>query len=72
MPYSSREILRVLGLLGFETVSQRGSHVKLRLRSGESTYTVIVKHPSRDIPDGTFAAILRQAGITRADFERRR
>ena len=72
MPYSSREILRVLGLLGFETISQRGSHLKLRLHSGDRTYTVIVKHPSHDIPNGTFAAILRQAGISRADFERLR
>jgi predicted RNA binding protein YcfA (HicA-like mRNA interferase family) len=47
-------------------VSQRGSHLKLR---GGDGWTVIVKHPDRDVPPGTLKAILRQAGLTRPEFD---
>jgi predicted RNA binding protein YcfA (HicA-like mRNA interferase family) len=63
---SSTEVLRRLHGAGFEVVSQRGSHVKLRGRGGR---TVVVKHPDRDVPPGTLHAILRQAGLTRAEFD---
>lgn len=65
--YSSREVLAALRKAGFAEVSQRGSHVKLRSGDGR---TVIVKHPAAQIPAGTFASILRQAGLSRAEFER--
>jgi predicted RNA binding protein YcfA (HicA-like mRNA interferase family) len=29
-----------------------------------------VKHPAAQIPAGTFASILRQAGLSRAEFDR--
>lgn len=55
---SSREVLRGLGRLGFEQISQRGSHIKLRRGSA----TVIVpNHP--EIRKGTLGSILQQAGI---------
>jgi predicted RNA binding protein YcfA (HicA-like mRNA interferase family) len=57
-----------LRLAGFEEVSQRGSHLKLR-KAGESPRTVIVKHPAASVPVGTFASILKQAGMTRKEFE---
>uniref|UniRef100_UPI0035C9C422 type II toxin-antitoxin system HicA family toxin n=1 Tax=uncultured Sphingomonas sp. TaxID=158754 RepID=UPI0035C9C422 len=56
---SGREVVRGLGLLGFEVVSQKGSHVKLR-RGGA---TVIVPD-HREVRRGTLAAILQQAGVT--------
>jgi predicted RNA binding protein YcfA (HicA-like mRNA interferase family) len=31
-----------------------------------------LKHPAREIPEGTFASILKQAGMSRAEFERLR
>ena len=56
---SGREVVRGLGRLGFEQISQRGSHIQLRRGSA----TVIVPdHP--EVRRGTLATILRQAGIT--------
>ncbi|MBI2164801.1 MAG: type II toxin-antitoxin system HicA family toxin [Chloroflexi bacterium] len=68
-PYSSREVVRALERLGFERVSQRGSHLKLRRRTSEGTRTTIVKMGAREVPAGTLASILRQAGLSRHQFE---
>ncbi|WNH47593.1 type II toxin-antitoxin system HicA family toxin [Stenotrophomonas aracearum] len=43
---------------GFEVVSVRGSHHKLR----KGARTVILPHPKKDLPPGTVNSILRQAG----------
>jgi len=67
--YSSREVVRALERADFVRMAARGSHLKLRrTREGESR-TVIVKHPAREIPAGTFSSILRQAGLSRQEFE---
>lgn len=55
----SRRLLKLLRNAGFETVSTRGSHVKLR----KAERTVIVPHPRKDLPPGTARSILRQAGL---------
>ena len=62
-------MVRALERLGFEQVSQRGSHLKLRRRTPERTRTAIVKMGAREVPAGTLAAILRQAGLGRREFE---
>ena len=54
----SRTLLKQLQADGFEIVSIRGSHHKLR----KGDRTVIVPHPKRDLPQGTVASIFRQAG----------
>jgi predicted RNA binding protein YcfA (HicA-like mRNA interferase family) len=64
--YSSREVLAALRRAGFEQVSQRGSHVKLRKKDGP---TVIVPD-HHEIARGTLRSILRQAGVTPDEFER--
>ena len=64
--YSSREVLAALRRAGFEQVSQRGSHVKLRKGAGR---TVIVPD-HHEIARGTLRSILRQAGITPDEFDR--
>lgn len=56
---NSRQILQVLKAAGFEEVSKRGSHLKLR--KGERT--VIVPHPKKDLPLGTARNIYQQAGL---------
>lgn len=56
---NSRKLLKVLKDAGFEEVSQKGSHLKLR--KGERT--VIVPHPKKDLPLGTVRAIYQQAGL---------
>jgi predicted RNA binding protein YcfA (HicA-like mRNA interferase family) len=62
--FSGAQVERVLAKADFSFVSQRGSHRKLRSSDGR---TVIV--PMHDtIAHGTLASILRQAGMTRAQF----
>jgi len=62
---SGDEVVRVLQRAGFGPVSQRGSHRKLRHADGR---TVIVPL-HRELATGTLASILRQAGLSAADFE---
>ena len=61
---SGQETVKALGRLGFERVSQRGSHVKLRNSEGR---TAIVPLHS-ELARGTLKSILRQAGIDPDDF----
>lgn len=63
---SAREVLAALGRAGFEQVSRRGSHIKLRSRAGR---TVIVPNHS-EIARGTMRSILRQADLTPEEFEK--
>lgn len=55
----SRKILQILKAAGFEEVSKRGSHLKLR----KADRTVIVPHPKKDLPTGIARSIYRQAGL---------
>jgi predicted RNA binding protein YcfA (HicA-like mRNA interferase family) len=55
----SRKLLALLRKAGFEVISTRGSHHKLR----RGDCTVIVPHPKKDLPTGTARAILVQAGL---------
>lgn len=65
MPFKAREVLAKLQRAGFVVKRQSGSHVVLRHADGRQTY--VAMHPG-DIPQGTFRAILKQSGITEADF----
>ena len=56
---SGAEVVKALGKLGFEVVSTRGSHCKLR--SG-SAVAIVPLH--KELAAGTLASILRQAGIS--------
>lgn len=57
---SGREVARILQSFGFQIVSQRGSHMKLRrLHEGSSQILTIPAH--RELDTGTLRAILRQA-----------
>lgn len=67
--YSSSQITRVLLARGFVLISQKGSHQKFRL-SGKTVLTVIVPAAKKEIPEGTFKSILRQANLTREDFSK--
>ena len=66
MPYSAREVLARLQRAGFEEVRQSGSHKVLRHANGAQTY--VAMHPG-DIPEGTFRKILKQAGLSLAQFK---
>lgn len=66
--YSSKTVLNALKKSGFEKVSQKGSHIKLRRTSEEKVLTVIVPD-HKMIAKGTFSSILRQAKMSKAEFE---
>lgn len=51
---------------GFEEVSRRGSHVKLKNTDGQ---TVIVPD-HKEVARGTLRSILRQAGLTQDEFDK--
>lgn len=60
---SGQQVVRALQKAGFRKVSQRGSHVKLRLRALDETRTVIVPL-HEELAAGTLRSILRQAGVS--------
>ncbi|WP_448699452.1 type II toxin-antitoxin system HicA family toxin [Mucilaginibacter sp. AW1-3] len=53
---------------GFNFISQRGSHVKLR-KDGDPVLTTIVPADRKEIPFGTFRSIVRQSGLNENDFK---
>ena len=66
-----REVIAILGALGFEEVRQRGSHKRFRHADGRAT-TVPV-HGGRDISPLLLRRIARDAGMSvRAFVEHRR
>ena len=57
---SGQAVIEIILSFGFEVVSQRGSHVKLRRRRNELPQTLTIpNHPEMD--KGTLRAIYRQA-----------
>ncbi|RLL62812.1 type II toxin-antitoxin system HicA family toxin [Paenirhodobacter hankyongi] len=56
---NSRKLLKVLKDAGFEVVSVKGDHHKLR----KGDRMVIPPHPKKDLPLGTVRSIYRQAGL---------
>ena len=64
--YSSKQIASVLAELGFILVSQKGSHGKFKNKPGG---IVILPMAKKEIPTGTFSSILKQASITKKQFE---
>jgi predicted RNA binding protein YcfA (HicA-like mRNA interferase family) len=58
---SAREIIRALGEVGFEEVSQRGSHRKLKNDSVPARTVIIPMHD--EVALGTLRSILEQAGV---------
>lgn len=57
---NSRKLIQMLKAQGFEEVSQRGSHLKLR----KGDVTVIVPHPKKDLPMPMVRSIYQQAGLS--------
>ena len=66
MPFKPNEILSKLLKIGFVKKRQSGSHIILRHPDGRQTYISI---HTKDIPEGTFKAILKQASITLEEFK---
>ena len=62
--YSSYKIIKVLEKNGFVKVSQKGSHCKYK----NNQNIVIVPHPKKEIPMGTFISIVKQSNLGRNLF----
>lgn len=66
--YSGKELLVILKRIGFEVVRVKGSHNYLKHEDGIAT--VVQVHSNEDIGIGLFMKILKDAEITRDEFER--
>ena len=58
---SGSEVLRILSRFGFETVHQRGSHIKVRWQGEHSARVTISVPDHREIRPGTLQSIYRDA-----------
>lgn len=67
-PLSFREVKRKLEAAGFTEVGQKGSHVKFGKQTAQGFRTAIVPR-HKEIRIGTLQSILRQASISREEFE---
>lgn len=63
---SSRQLVKVLGKLGYEFDQQRGSHIILRHSEPPHRRLVVPDHA--EIAKGTLRALLRDAGLTADDL----
>ena len=61
-----RQIVSALEQCGFTVIRTTGSHYQL-FNERTRRHTTVPYH-NRDLPRGTVAAIVRQAGITREEF----
>lgn len=60
---SGADVVRALERLGFQQARQRGSHLIMRRGLGGC---VVPMH--RELKTGTLAGVIRQAGLTAAEF----
>jgi len=58
---SGGDVVRILSRFGFETVSQKGSHVKLRRILSDGTKQALTIPVHKELDKGTLRAIFRQA-----------
>lgn len=63
---SGRELVRLLGRIGFQFDGQKGSQIIL-VRANPATTLTVPDH--RELDRGTLRAILRQVGMTVDEFE---
>jgi predicted RNA binding protein YcfA (HicA-like mRNA interferase family) len=67
--FSGADVCDILRTKGFELVRQRGSHLIMQRRAGETTITVPVPN-HREIRIGTLQSIIRQSQLPRDLFMR--
>ena len=58
---SGKEVVKILSKFGFEVVSQKGSHVKLRRILSDGTKQTLTVPLHMELDKGTLKAIIRQA-----------
>ena len=67
--YSSKDAVKAFKKAGFNKISQKGSHLKMRgIWNGKLETIIIPMH--KQIAFGTFQSILNQSGMSKTEFER--
>lgn len=66
---SGKEVCNILIANGFVQVRQKGSHIIMQLKTGNSTITVPVPD-HKEIRLGTLQSIIRQSRLPKVLFER--
>jgi predicted RNA binding protein YcfA (HicA-like mRNA interferase family) len=66
---TARQVIRTLERLGFVVRRQVGSHVRLVHPDRPEAHVTVSVHAGRDLSQGNLVSILRQAGVTREQFE---
>lgn len=64
----AREVIRALEKAGFVVTRSKGSHHRRVHAEDASRATTVSVHKGRDIPKGTLADIIEQAGLTVDEF----
>ncbi len=70
LPVSGRKMCKILEKLGFEKIHQVGSHARYRHHDGR--ITVVPLHGNEEISIGLVKEIMKQAKISREEFEKLR
>ncbi|HIL71012.1 MAG TPA: type II toxin-antitoxin system HicA family toxin [Verrucomicrobia bacterium] len=65
---SGEKACHILKSAGFICVRQRGCHMVMQMRTGDSTVTVPVPM-HRELKPGTLASIIRQSRLSKDQFE---
>ena len=65
--FSGKELCQLLKVNGFSIIRQKGSHIIMQKKSGNTTITVPVPDHN-EIKVGTLMAIIRQSGLSKSLF----
>jgi len=63
------EVIRTLERLGFEKRRQVGSHVRMIHKDRPEARVTVSVHPTQNLSEGNIASIIRQAGVSREEFD---
>ncbi|OGU84835.1 MAG: hypothetical protein A2W11_13155 [Ignavibacteria bacterium RBG_16_35_7] len=65
---SGKEVCKILEQNGFQQIRQRGSHIIMQKKTGDTTITIPVPNHN-EIKVGTLQSIIRQSKLSRELFE---
>jgi predicted RNA binding protein YcfA (HicA-like mRNA interferase family) len=67
MNFSSKNLIRILEQNGYVFKRANGSH-HLYFNASTGKTIIVPVHGKKDLPKGTFFAILRQSGLSKSEF----
>jgi len=65
-PISAKKLIKVLSRMGFQTVRQKGSHMRLEHLEGRRVTVPI--HPNEEIDRSLIRMIIKEIKITKEEF----